>query len=111
MFILNCLKNHFIFSHLSEKQLDNIKDHMFWAKIGIDTDIFRQGTIGTCFFIIEKGSVDMEVDGEITKTLKVNEGFGQLALLHDIERVATAVTRQNCSFWIIDKVSFRQAVQ
>jgi len=49
---------------------------MFWAKIGIDTDIFRQGTIGTCFFIIEKGSVDMEVDGEITKTLKVNEGFG-----------------------------------
>jgi hypothetical protein len=31
MFILNCLKNHFIFYNLSEKELDNVKDSMFLA--------------------------------------------------------------------------------
>jgi cGMP-dependent protein kinase len=60
---LNCLKHHFIFSHLSEKELDNIKEHMFWVKMPEGTEIFRQGTIGSCFFIIERGSIDMQVDG------------------------------------------------
>jgi CRP-like cAMP-binding protein len=51
------------------------------------------------------------VEGEATKTLRVNEGFGELALLYEIERPSTAMAREKCGFWIIDRLSFREAVE
>lgn len=56
-FILTCLKNHFIFYNLTEKELDNVQDHMFWAEMPEGTVVFRQGTLGTCFYIIQQGAV------------------------------------------------------
>lgn len=64
--------------------MDNVKEHMFWAEMAENTEIFRQGTIGTCFYIIQTGSVEIKSDEEITKILKANEGFGELALLYEI---------------------------
>ncbi len=40
---------------------------MFLAEMPPNTDIFRQGTIGSCFYIIQKGSVQIRVDNEDTK--------------------------------------------
>lgn len=60
-FILTCLKNHFIFYNLSEKELDNVKEHMFWAEMKEGEVIFQQGTLGTCFYIIQQGSVQIKV--------------------------------------------------
>ena len=73
--------------------------------------VFRQGTLGTCFYVIQQGAVEIKVEGEATKTLKVNEGFGELALLYEIERPSTASALEKCGFWIIDRVSFREAVE
>lgn len=84
---------------------------MFWAEMVEGSEVFRQGSLGSCFYIIEKGSVEIRVDNEVTKELRANEGFGELALLYDIERPSTAMTLERCSFWIIDKVSFREAVE
>jgi cGMP-dependent protein kinase len=61
-FILSCLKNHFIFYNLSDRELDNVKEHMFWAEMQENTVIFRQGTIGSCFYIIQNGSVEIRAD-------------------------------------------------
>jgi CRP-like cAMP-binding protein len=47
---------------LSEKELDNVKENMFWAEMDEGTTIFRQGTIGTCFYIIQQGSVEIKVE-------------------------------------------------
>jgi len=49
---------------------------MFWAEMQQGTVIFRQGTIGTCFYIIQQGAVEIKVEEEATKVLKSNEGFG-----------------------------------
>ncbi len=32
-----------------------------------NTEVFRQGTIGSCFYIIKTGSVQIKVDDEDTK--------------------------------------------
>ena len=107
MFILNCLRNHFIFYNLSEKELDNVKDSMYLCEMPPGAEVFRQGTVGSCFYIIQRGSVQIRVDDEDTKELKVGDGFGELALLYEIERPSTAITRDPTAFWVIDKVSFR----
>lgn len=55
----------------------------------MNSNIFRQGEIGSCFFLIVSGVVEVIVDGNIIKTLKSAEGFGELALLYDIDRPST----------------------
>jgi CRP-like cAMP-binding protein len=36
---------------------------MFYAVVDAGTNIFQKDDVGSCFFIIEKGSVDISVDG------------------------------------------------
>ena len=55
--------------------------------------IFRQGDPGSCFFLIVSGVVEIKVDDNVVKTLKTAEGFGELALLYDIDRPSTIEVR------------------
>jgi len=57
---------------------------MWFCRIGAAENVFVAGAPGSCFFILVNGIVDIEVDNEIVKQLKVGEGFGELALLYDI---------------------------
>ena len=45
---------------------------MFWAEMAEGSEVFRQGSIGTCFYIIEKGAVEIRVDNVVTKELRAN---------------------------------------
>lgn len=84
---------------------------MWYCRVGVGETVFEAGAPGSCFFILVNGIVDVEIDAEIVKQLKVGEGFGELALLYDIERPSTVRARENCAFWVIDKLSFRDAVE
>lgn len=81
-FILTALRNHFVFYNLSEGELNNVREYMWWTEISMSNAVFRQGDQGTCFFIIASGVVEVVVDGKNIKTLKTGEGFGELALLY-----------------------------
>ena len=34
-FIITCLRNHFVFYNLSEAELNNVRDYMWWTEIPI----------------------------------------------------------------------------
>ena len=42
-FILTALKNHFVFYNLSEAELNNVRDYMWWTEMPMNSMIFRQG--------------------------------------------------------------------
>jgi cGMP-dependent protein kinase len=86
---MSCLKNHFIFYNLSQAELENVKENMFYATVDEGTPIFEKDEIGSCFFIIEKGSVEIIVDGTVKKELKPLDGFGELALLYQHKRTSS----------------------
>ena len=50
--VLTCLKNHFIFYNLSENELENIKDKMFYCNINEGDYVFKEGETGHCFFVV-----------------------------------------------------------
>jgi hypothetical protein len=50
--------------------------------------VFRQGEVGTCWYVVFEGSVDLYVGGVKIKELKFGEGFGEKALLNDSNRTA-----------------------
>lgn len=65
--ILTCLKNHFIFYNLSENELENIKEKMFYCNINEGDYVFKSGEVGMCFFVVERGMLDLEVEGKLKK--------------------------------------------
>lgn len=75
-FILTSLKNHFVFYNLSEAEMNNVREYMWWTEMPPNSPVFRQGDQGSCFFIIASGVVEVIVDGKNIKTLKTGEGFG-----------------------------------
>ncbi len=48
--------------------------------------MFRQGDVGTCWYVIYKGKVHVIVNGVKVATLNEGEGFGDLALITDKPR-------------------------
>jgi cGMP-dependent protein kinase len=72
--ILGCLKNHFIFYNLSESELENIKEKMFYCNISEGAFVFETDQIGHCFFIVERGILELIVDGKLKKEIKNSDG-------------------------------------
>lgn len=52
---------------------------MFYANAAKGTYLFEQGSKASCYFIVDKGGVDLKINGEFKKDLGVGVGFGELA--------------------------------
>jgi cGMP-dependent protein kinase len=63
------------------------------------------------FFIIEKGLLQVSVQGKIKKQLRVGEGFGEIALLYKTPRAFSVQACEGCCLWGIDRNTFRRAVE
>jgi len=61
--------------------------------------------------ILEKGRIEIIIDGVSKKVLDRGVGFGELALLYNAPRSASVKCIGNCSFWAIDRNTFRTTVE
>jgi len=50
--------------------------------------VFDQGDVGDRYFVIESGEVEVIGDGRVIATLGPGQGFGEIALLHEVRRTA-----------------------
>ena len=76
--------------------------------------LFAEGEPGHELFIIQKGSVKITkiVDNKesILAILKIGDIFGEMGLLENKPRIASAVAYEDCSVMVIDKVNFEQLI-
>lgn len=72
--------------------------------------IFRQGDIGDCMYVVQKGEVEAlaESDGKELRlrTMGPNEFFGEMALFEKEMRTATIRATRDTRVLTIDKKSF-----
>ena len=71
--LLSVLKRHFLFSKLSNEDLEDILDSMESCDKYEGEKVIEQGAPGDHFYIIEGGEFEVIVDGEVVSTLE--EGF------------------------------------
>jgi CRP-like cAMP-binding protein len=74
------------------------------------TEVTREGKGGELFYLIGSGQVDVIHGGKLVATLGTGQYFGEIALLHDVPRVATCVARSDAELYELEREVFVSAV-
>ena len=72
--------------------------------------LFREGDFGDRLFVIIKGEVEIIRNGEVLTVLKAGEIFGEIALISNDPRSASAVARTDVAAVAISRSAFQQLV-
>jgi CRP-like cAMP-binding protein len=100
-----------LFSELTDREIDEVVS-LFGRKLLAEGEaLFLEGDIGDRFYIIEKGviSICIEIKGVGVEELALLEDgnfFGEMALIDDAPRSASAVARKKSSLFYLDKKDF-----
>jgi MFS family permease len=97
-------------SLLPESTLEQLAQAVLEEPMRVGEEVVRQGEPGDRFYVIDTGSVDVYVDGQLTTRLGPGEYFGEIALLRDTPRTATVRTREDGLLLTLSRDSFVPAV-
>lgn len=101
-----------IFRHLSGEQISKLVRSFVLQRYRKGAHVIKQGEVGSSFFVIATGEVNVTIDGKPVRTMTKNSYFGERALLFDEPRTATVeVATQEAELWSIEKSTFSQIVK
>ncbi|CAK90363.1 unnamed protein product (macronuclear) [Paramecium tetraurelia] len=109
--MLNAFNDHFIFKSVPQSDIEYVVEQMFYCTVPDGQFVFKQGDKATSYFLIERGQCQIIINGELKKTLKGGEAFGELAMLYNAPRSASVKAVGDCAFWAIDRNTFRKVVE
>ncbi|ODV83997.1 hypothetical protein CANARDRAFT_236817 [[Candida] arabinofermentans NRRL YB-2248] len=99
---------NFLFSQLDEESLKTIIFALEEKRVLKGIEIIKQGDEGDFFYIVESGIVDFYVNGQKVNTSGSGSSFGELALMYNSPRAATAIAETDCILWALDRMTFRR---
>ena len=73
--------------------------------------IFNSGSIALEMYVIKEGEVEIVYNDQVLETLKTGDIFGEMALIDDKPRSATAIAKSDCQIVPIDKERFSFLIQ
>jgi CRP/FNR family transcriptional regulator, cyclic AMP receptor protein len=73
--------------------------------------LFRQGEPGDVMYVIREGTVDISVDGHVLASIGPQSVCGEMALIEDTVRSATATAQTECVAAAVDRHRFQFMVQ
>jgi CRP/FNR family transcriptional regulator, cyclic AMP receptor protein len=87
-----------LFAHVPKKDLKRVCAALTERQIPAGTVIIEQGQPGVGFFVIASGSATVSIRGNVIRSLKAGDHFGEIALIDDGPRMAevTAETDMQC---------------
>lgn len=99
--LVSIIKEVPIFENLPNKALNEIARIVYHREYKEGEIIFHKGDPGLGMYIITSGQVDIveDKDGEVIRkyaTLKVHSFLGEMALLDEKPRSATAIVKEEC---------------
>lgn len=83
---------------------------MFYCMTRKGQYVFKEQDKASCFFIVDKGSVTVEIAGSKKREMGKKQSFGELALLYNAPRSASIQANEDTCFWAIDRKTFRKVL-
>jgi CRP/FNR family cyclic AMP-dependent transcriptional regulator len=109
------LKKIPLFADLTENEIYQVMKLSFEKKYPKDSTLFVEGMSGEVLYIIKDGSVDIikKTDkGEVVlSTLKTGEFLGELSLIDDSKRSATARVAEESTLVVITRKCFQDMLK
>ncbi len=104
-----------LFSGLAPADLVRLADGLRTRRFRRGEVLFHQGDPGDSLFIVNSGAVKIvlpseEGDEAILTTVRPGSFFGELALLDDAPRSATAVAMEATETFVLHRVAFRELI-
>lgn len=102
------LSLNFLFQQLDAASKATVVAALTKKEFATGTEIITQGDVGDYFYMIESGTVDFYVNGTKVNTSSDGSSFGELALMYNSPRAATATAASNVTCWALDRLTFRR---
>jgi MFS family permease len=107
---LGLLQGNPIFAPLPETTLEQLAGALNEVRVPRSEEIVRQGEQGDRFYLVERGELDVHVDGKRVDTVGPGDSFGEIALLRNVPRTATVTARTDAVLYALDRPHFLTAV-
>jgi len=80
-------------------------------EIGAGQTLFSQGEKGDLMYILMSGTADIIVQNKLVETVGAGAILGELAMIDDLTRSATVITKSDCKFLPIERKRFNFLIQ
>jgi hypothetical protein len=107
---LSLLRSIPIFAPLPGTPLEHLAARLVPLRVDAGSVIVKQGDSGDRFYVVVEGEVDVEVDGARVSELGPGGYFGEIALIRDVPRTATATARTDVVLYALEREDFLAAV-
>ena len=107
---LSLLRSIPIFAPLPGTPLEHLASRLLPLRVDPETVIVRQGDSGDRFYVVVEGEVEVAVDGTVVSELGPGGYFGEIALIRDVPRTATATARTPVVLYALERDDFLAAV-
>lgn len=104
--ILPILQNIPLFKGLDASLHEEIIKHITLQYYPANYQLFTEGDIGTKMYIIKRGSVRIYKGTQDVALMKENSFFGEMALVSDQPRTASAKTIEESEIFVLEKNDF-----
>ena len=99
-----------IFAPLSPPVLEQLAARLTPVHASAGDELIRVGDHGDRFYVVNKGEVEILVDGEPPRREGEGTYFGEIALLRDVPRTATVRAATEADLFALDRDDFLPAV-
>jgi MFS family permease len=104
------LRGNSIFAPLPLATLERLSHDLRPVEVPAGEDVIVQGEVGDRFYLIDRGQVEVFEDGVFRRNEGPGEGFGEIALLHDVPRTATVRATEDTRLLALERDQFLLAV-
>lgn len=99
-----------LFAPLPVTTLERLASRLRPAHAAAGSTIVEEGASGDRFYLVDAGAVEVIHHGRHVATLGPGDYFGEIALLHEVPRVATCIARTEVALLTLERETFVAAV-
>lgn len=99
------------FAHLGPAELVELAARGEWRTVAPGEAVVSQGEVGDAFYAVQTGHFEVVEDGTYVRTIDPGEHFGEIALLHQVPRVATVRATTPARVFRLDVAGFDALVR